>query len=53
LIFTIRKPWRVGFLIFPSSHFESSKDKTFQKSEQNKTSLAEINVDSSRSTAHQ
>jgi hypothetical protein len=52
LIFTIRKPWRVGFLIFPSSHFESSKDKTFQRSEQNKTSCR-INVDSSRSTAHQ
>jgi len=51
LIFTIRKPWRVGFLILPSSHFESSKDKTFLRSEQKKQSCR-IDVDSSRSTQH-
>jgi hypothetical protein len=52
LIFTIRKPRRVGFLIFPSSHSDSSKDKTFQRSEQKKRSCR-INAVSSRSTAHQ
>jgi hypothetical protein len=40
LIFTIRKPRRVGFLIFPSSHSDSSKDKTFQRSEQKKKGVA-------------
>ena len=39
LIFTIRKPRRVGFLIFPGSHSDSSKDKTFQRSEQKKKVL--------------
>jgi hypothetical protein len=40
LVFTIRKPGRVGFLIFPRSHSDSSKDKTFQRSEQKKKRVA-------------
>jgi hypothetical protein len=39
LIFIIRKPGRVGFLIFPRSHSDSSKYKTFPISEQKKKEL--------------
>jgi len=54
LIFTIRKPWRVGFLILPSSHFDISHLilLDFSKIWKKKKQSCRIDVDSSRSTQH-
>jgi hypothetical protein len=52
LIFTLSKPRRVGFLIFPSSHFSLAKIRLYKDLDKQKRNCR-IQVDSSRSTAHQ